>query len=762
MSLPPFNTSRGVALLTAAPPFDFDGVTARVFPLRADPVNLQSLCDNYLNTVPPEVAVFKPGLPVVFLIILNYGRMSQQASNSGWVSQDEVGFCVPVQQYRMVDGKMRYVDWSVFFPFIFVNQPSSLIEGRQVYGWRKQLAWFEPGLSPWLVNPTASNWLMSLSTQTYPFFYDHRSPAPQLLLEIDRRGRPPLSERIFSVGHRFNPVRRLSEILTDSGHIAAELMNALQHGMASEGLAELRRLAPHPAALVRRLLEGKIYTLRQFRDAEQTDLVAYQALVESVMRVKQIQRGGLLSLSETFLGDPTGGYRVHLHRWTAEPIVETLGLAVSEWNELPNTAEDRRMVTTGPAQNTTLAALHESRNKPGEGRGVAILDPILPFWVEMDMFYSGGHPLCWRDHDCDWQTELSVAEHHPPKQGSKNTYNNSLGGLGYQVPGPYHFPEVSLRVLPLPADKDALEALCHGYLDDGQFDSFHVREGYVYLLIWEFAGVTSAGSADIEAWAQRQIEFAVPVVNKDDPVDGEVLLSAYAFGDSIRAVTSFGEGYGWPMAHADLISPPDVWLASNGPLNDRCVLQMRAQTLTSFDSDAEFEQRIVMEVLRGADAQAPNANQPPPEWGERLRTSTQKRWQENAEEPLDPMHFVALKQFRAAEAPTKAAYQAVVRTPMIIDDVQRVHRLDGRIEVRLHDYINVPIATNLGLSGAHVEYRKSTRPGRIWQGVPVRRFNAVDPFWMTVRMHTEPSKRLRWRVRSKTWQTPPPAKPPKP
>ena len=60
----------GESLATAAPPYDFEGVTLRYFPLKADFHTLANFCDDYLNVVPPEIAYFRPAMPFVMLMIV--------------------------------------------------------------------------------------------------------------------------------------------------------------------------------------------------------------------------------------------------------------------------------------------------------------------------------------------------------------------------------------------------------------------------------------------------------------------------------------------------------------------------------------------------------------------------------------------------------------------------------------------------------------------------------------------------------------------
>src|SRR5262249_4711324 len=147
--------------------FDFQGVTARVFPLKADFRKLQDLCDTQLNTRQgnnPDNE-FKPISSYVFLMVIHYDKMFSTAqpdhdffSKKGrpWVSQNEVAFFLPMEWCRRENGRMSFNDWAFFAPYIFVDSDVSLAAGREVYGWQKLPAWFTagPDSDPWVNDPS--------------------------------------------------------------------------------------------------------------------------------------------------------------------------------------------------------------------------------------------------------------------------------------------------------------------------------------------------------------------------------------------------------------------------------------------------------------------------------------------------------------------------------------------------------------------------------------------------------------------------------
>src|SRR5215510_14342247 len=179
---------------TQGPPFSFDGVTSRVFPLRAYAHALQRLCDTYLNLFPEQV-YFRPSAPYVLLTLLNYGRMSystETQAHYGWVSQNEVYFGVPLDWGRIENGRWRALGAGVVAPFIFVDQGWSIEVGREVYGWPKQPAEFQREVNTWASgSPADRESLLTLATQTFITPYASERPTSVPLVEVDRAA--PLS-----------------------------------------------------------------------------------------------------------------------------------------------------------------------------------------------------------------------------------------------------------------------------------------------------------------------------------------------------------------------------------------------------------------------------------------------------------------------------------------------------------------------------------------------------------------------------------------
>src|ERR1043165_4047845 len=144
--LPLFRVPKQGMSLTVVPPFPFEGMTVRSFPLRANLNSLQRFCDSYLNFIPKELGRFRAIAPYVQLLMVDYGRMATKVRNVGWVAQREILFSIPIAWYKVHHGEWRFHDWATIAPFIYVDDDMSMAVGRGVYGWPKVSARLTPSL----------------------------------------------------------------------------------------------------------------------------------------------------------------------------------------------------------------------------------------------------------------------------------------------------------------------------------------------------------------------------------------------------------------------------------------------------------------------------------------------------------------------------------------------------------------------------------------------------------------------------------------
>lgn len=774
------------------PPFEFTGVTTHVFPLQANIARLRGFCDQYLNVCPPHIAEFRPALPYVYLMVLNYGSMSVtsvQAQNVGWVAQHEVTFTVPLEWWREEGGKMVFKDWACVSPFIYVSDEMSLVTGREVYGWPKVLARVVPSLPLWSTHPRAADRVLSLSTKIFGKVYAGRRDEERILLEIDRDPPPDFSRFPLDLRSPSSPLRawpaaiRAALDLMGQGLdlIVAAPVRGYRSARDPETLARMLRRASGsmarllPDALLplaggrsarsaggqsRPELSFEQITLKQFRDVEDPSQACYTALVASRMGIDRLNGAGFLGDPNLLWGDPAGGYTVRIHCYTEQPIIESLGLEVA------------------------------SKQQGGEGAAVALLKPVFPFWLDQDLSYGKGQVIGSRTaDDGDPRSRGWVSERERPvapaardpasadtaqsEERSPNLYDMALGAATQAVAGPFNFPDVTVQVYPLRADAERISAFLDRYLNDPLRSTGLRFEGfgsYAYLMVNvcdDQTGTMWSSENNIGWWADREVSFCVPVKWYQKRGDREELISLalvapFVYANNDRAVISDREVNGRPTILADIDSPHDVWLTRSGPAQSRRMLKLQTEVFPALHLGQRSEQRTLLEI-DGDDVLPYNSDVGwrlvAEQWGLELvedlkRKSYEKTAHDGELEDVKtlaleilahgaPINWVVLKQYRDANEMQRACYQAAVHTTRSIKSILDIREIEERVHVRLHRHPGHPIAELLGLKIKTVD----SRDGEI-----VQNLEPIRPFWMRISVQEDLGRIIAWRAVDGPWE----------
>jgi hypothetical protein len=748
---PKYNTALQAAALTQElkPPVRFEGVTARVFPLKANMARLRAFCDAYLNMdIPKTIVHFQPALPYVYVAVLNYGKMSAEVANLGWVAQHEIAFLVPLERSREEHGKLVFQDWATVAPFIFVDDDWSLTTGREVYGWPKVRAWLTPETNRWMTTPLAEEDLLTLSTMVFPEIYEGQRQQPRVLMEIDHEPPLAITQLPPDLLSATNPLAGILPALSSSLSALGGIVEVLT-GLPLLGYARDWDVQSLLAMLMKTFQSLNIWssdlhsnniTLKQFRDAESSVQACYQAVVNSKIWVRRYNSGGLLGDANLLRGDPTGGFRIKLHQYASQPIVESLGLEVLEEQQVGNST-------------------------------LTLLRPYFPFWLDLDLSYGVGETICWRAKQLPhWHphAHTETPEPSPTAESGAGTcpYNTAQGAALQEISGPFRFPNTTIRVLPLMADEQQLKHFCEMYLENDYY-RFESWGSYVYLLITNY-GEMSSDTNNIGWWAEREVTFSIPVKwyakqeGKQQELMSLALVSPFAFANSSTAAIIGREIDGRPIVHASIASPGDPWLDTSGPDAERHLLRLATEVLPALYLGQKAEERPVLEVYQ-ADLQPSRGKEAwqaiATEWGATLLNDHRRKLhckKSHAEELLDlkalttellaeeePINEVSLKQFRDATDPNRACYQAIVLTQRCIENVYEIEEIEEPIHVRIYQYASLPIVELLGLK---VKSRDITGAAEVVDLQPIR------PFWMRLSIRQDLGQNLCWRIGTLHWR----------
>lgn len=757
---PMFSLSRGAATITAPPPFDFTDVTMRFFPLKADFLALAKFCDDYLN-VAADFAYFRPAMPYVMLCIVNYGKMSLEAGNLGWTSQNELLFSVPLEWYRPVEGAWEFYELAQVAPFIFVDNESSQIGGREVFGWPKVQGWFAQGAAPWTRSPRQPGEIMDLETRVFRRLYSDERPEPRSLLTVVEE--PPFSITTMppEPGSALNPLVSLTKAMVGWSRIMMQSLESIS-GPAMRGYSAIDRATlPNLVSAAMRYVnvftenfQANTINLKQMRDAADPSKACYQALTNAKMEILNFRRGGMLGDTALATGDPSAGFSIRLRRYPSHPIIETLGLEVAE--------------------ETVDGADH-----------VAMLKPVLPFWQEVDLRYLTGENIAWRvKHPVQARWRNATREQPPdPEDAISDTgMYNTIGSGGLQVAtGPFRFTNATIRVLPLLADRKRLEAFFqpNGQIDPGDAETrstlsevppeiarFRPWGRYVYLVIASF-DQTSSESNNMGRWADRQVQFAMPVLwFRGEQLVSTGFVSPYMFSNSTIGSTTDREVNGFSTLEAAIDSPPDAWLDDAGPVVDvQSLMRLDMHVFPALNVGQQSQWRTLAEVVDGhlvGWQDQPTWNNVAETWGKAAKEDTESmylRARVNGGTRFDnfralamellanrmPFNQFSFKQFRDAERPLQACYQGLVKTRTVIERIHDLREIERPIHVKISRYPTQPIVDDLGLV---VHSRHTSEAADVDCLAPLR------PFYLKVDLRVELADNICWRSDSTSWSVP--------
>ncbi|MBK8249811.1 MAG: hypothetical protein IPK85_20830 [Gemmatimonadetes bacterium] len=759
MSLSPFAELPG-ASLPIRPPFPFESVSTRLFPLRASLDTLQRFVDGYLNIIPPELGRFRVPMPYVQLMILDYGKMAIEVGNYGWLAQREILFNIPLEWYVVKDGKWVFKDWASFSPFIYVDDDMSMTVGRMVYGWPKTTAQIVPAASDWVRNPGAPVKEAIVQTSVFSSLYSDQRLEMQPLIEVERDAVPGMLQLPFDPRASWTPWGAWSTMMQTVAGLGRDTVG----WMAGAGVLPMSPAtsADNYLAMARKMatmgfpfrphLASNTLCLKQFRSSENPNEYCYQAVTNGVMRFTRLNSAGVLGEARMMAGDATGGYRIHLHQWPSLPIVETLGLEVErQWR--------------------------------GSACDIATLRPVFPLWYNVNMVYEPGTNVAWRTRDARWHDSDGRPYPDAAREGERTArlFNTSLGASNRTIAGAFKFEETTVRVLPLLAHREKLvafldatfnAALANGNAGDGErftlWGGFGSSLAHVYLTVSSIGRVSSK-SDNIGDWAGFELSFLVPVRRERRVGDawelvGVGVVPAFTFVDNPTAAAANAEVLGIPTSNAVFIVPDTNWMSSDGPAREAVqpLLGLEAEVLPVVGRGERSERRAILSIEAGRVAEMTDVLEwrvIADEWAQVLTSELARKKALKAMPELDvarslalevlgnkvPLSLYTLKQFRDVADPTKACYQSLVRVRRTMSEIHDVREIERPLTVRITDYPTLPIVEMLGLVSHQVE-----GAGGLTYALQPQR-----PFWVTGTVDEALGDRVRYCAGTGGWDVDP-------
>jgi len=738
--LPPFNYATS-SFKPANASLDLNGSRLFYLPLPARMDRLQGLVDSYLNKYagsssrePTTNDWFGVAAPFVFLTLADYGSLSPEGASQGWFAYDEVLLAIPLAWYRRVSPEQPFTfhAWTTFSPIIYVSQPAAQWLGREVLGFVKTQATVETPASAWSNTGDGPYEMLTVHTQGFSEAFVGDTASRRCLIEVVRDSPSIIGRVPPDYSTMFNPFAAVPSAMVSGYQLMNDLFTSV-YGNPSSGWppgvpnpldpwSYLRMMNPStwpdsfdPVRLQNTVQLGweissgmrwdrsvGLINLKQFPEADDPLRyydqrgACYSAIVNTPMTFRDIFAGGLLGASDIMRGQLNGGYRVQITSHDNQPIARMLGLEpVQTWRD-------------------------------DEGRRVDVIEPMLPTWIHGDLRLGPAE---------NYRVQVPSAE-PPRKVPYLNTLSQSRPG---GVP-PFVAAASTFRVLPLRADPTVLGEFIDRYLNSiglPEGVSFEARGSFVYVVIADYSDMLSIprpeGFLEI-----RELSFQVPVTYRDGDRVQYGWVCPFIFSDNDAWAITMRETYGFEMRLAEIESPPNSWLSTPVcPTEPRSLVKLYTDVLPALSIGAELQSELVAEVVEGIFEPSRGAKNTEERTAAIARHSAQP-WNgiyktTNTDTDKSERHGFALKQFRDAEQPERACYQAIVQSPVKLDVNEASERRstdtdeESELYLKLWYFADLPIKNYLGLQPEYEEIGEG-RPFYVFKACGPRAFDAEAEF----------------------------------
>jgi hypothetical protein len=265
--------------------FTCTGIVSYDFVFKGNTTNLQSLCDRYLNLPGQSAFTYRPLVPYIFLTFTQIASMSSSQlpySQCGWMPETEVTIWMLTLARHGIDA---YVAW--FVPYMFVGNPRALTQGREIYGFPKEIGYFN---LPW-IGPSPQ--LLTLDAQVLPQFDSETEIKQGRVLEVAQIGQQALQPSPTSVTEGLEWIKAL---LTSEQDTSLQFPDTLLDGVVPRN--------------------GQVLLLKQLPDIGNSGDACYQTLVQAPITITKW----------TDFARLPGDHRLTLPTLASHPIAGDLGI----------------------------------------------------------------------------------------------------------------------------------------------------------------------------------------------------------------------------------------------------------------------------------------------------------------------------------------------------------------------------------------------------------------------------------------------------
>lgn len=223
-NLPAYVEFGGLAV--APGPLQCDDTTLYVFGLQADHAKMDALCQRVFNTPTGGAVDYRPlgdQVIVTFGVVGAITPTLEPWHSMGSVREPQVGFWIPVARVEHDGDKLVGQDFGMFCAAMMLDNPISLLSGREDYGYPKTMGWSE-------MPPADSDAPFTLDVFGMNFG-SGEAPERRRLMELAPAG-PELSEAELAIGDIRAVGQWIKDVLFDQPQVDLGLHFAYEFGKA--------------------------------------------------------------------------------------------------------------------------------------------------------------------------------------------------------------------------------------------------------------------------------------------------------------------------------------------------------------------------------------------------------------------------------------------------------------------------------------------------------------------------------------------------
>lgn len=297
MTYPAYVSTLGFAEQCSPAPGIISGAMTNAFALKVtDLARLQTTVDHFLTTPTGGAASYTVLGELIFVTFMHADRLTSGGEVTGWQPDDEMAFWVPL----LVRGPAGQPDRiRMWMPYITISVSEGMTTGREIWGYFKQTG------DVTVADHSADPMVFTSQALIYDPLASTSQGRTEPLVTITGPGTGGGPEALW---HDVESFARGMHELWQGAH--AEVSGSILGGDGGLLLDTLEHLLAGQVEVV---------NLKQFRDAADSSLACYQALIEGPCTIKALHGGGLLP----------AGFSATIANWASNPLASYLGLPTS-------------------------------------------------------------------------------------------------------------------------------------------------------------------------------------------------------------------------------------------------------------------------------------------------------------------------------------------------------------------------------------------------------------------------------------------------